>query len=67
MTWLEMAELRHDAALTKQAEADLYTNMGAVLWWQGHADAAISMFEQSRDTFPHPDNPAVQHLEQLGL
>ena len=67
MTWLEMAELRRDAALTKQAEADLYTNMGAVLWWQGHTDAAISMFEQSRDTFPHPDNPAVQHLEQLGL
>ena len=67
MTWLEMAELRHDAALTRPAEAELYANMGAVLWRQGHEDAAISMFEQSRDTFPHPDNPAVQHLEQLGL
>ena len=66
MEWLEKAELMRDAALTKQAEAELYNNMGTVRWRQGMTDAAISFFEKSRDTMPQPGNPGVQYLQQLG-
>ena len=67
MRWLEMAErLRDDAALTKQAQAGLYNNMGTVRWRQGDGDAAIAFYRKSREIMPHPDNPAVQHLEQIG-
>ena len=65
ITWLEMAENLHDAALTKQAEIAIYNNMGTVRWRQGRTDAAISFFEVSRDIMPHPDNPGVQYLQQL--
>ena len=40
--------------------------MGTVRWQQGQTDAAISFFEKSRDTMPHPGNPGVQYLQQLG-
>ena len=66
MAWLEMAESLLDAALTKQAQAGLYNNMGTVRWRQGQGDAAIALYQKSREIMPHPDNPAVQHLEQLG-
>ena len=66
MEWLEKAEPMRDAALTKQAETELYNNMGTVRWQQGQTDAAISFFEKSRDTMPHPGNPGVQYLQQLG-
>ena len=65
MSMLEKAEPLHDAAVTKQGESALYNNKGTVRWRQGHADEAIAFFEQSRDIWPHPDNPAVQHLEKL--
>ena len=67
MTWLERAEPMRGAALNKQAKTELYNNMGTVRWRQGQTDAAISLFEKSRNTMPHPGNPAVQYLEQLGL
>ena len=66
MRWLEMAEPLRDAALTKQAQAGLYNNMGTVRWRQGDGDAAIGFYRKSREIMPHPDNPAVQHLEQIG-
>ena len=66
MRWLEMAEPLRDAALTKQAQAGLYNNMGTVRWRQGDGDAAIEFYRKSREIMPHPDNPAVQHLEQIG-
>ena len=65
ITWLEMAENLHDAALTKQAEIAIYNNMGTVRWRQGRTDAAISFFEVSRDLMPHSDNPGGQYLQQL--
>ena len=66
MAWLQTAESMSDAALTKQAETELYNNMGTVLWRQDQADAAIAQFEKSRDVWPHPDNLGVQYLQQLG-
>ena len=65
MAWLQMAESLSEAALTKQAQAGLYNNMGTVRWRQGDGDAAIALYQKSREIMPHPDNPAVQHLEQL--
>ena len=66
MAWLETAETMPDAALTKQAETELYNNMGTVRWRQGQTDAAIALFEKSQETMPHPDNPGTKYLEQLG-
>ena len=65
VAWLETAETLRDDALTKQAEAELYNNMGTALWRQGQTDEAIALFERSRGVMAHPDNPGVQYLEQL--
>ena len=48
-----------------QAMAGLSDNMGAVRWRQGQGDAAIPLYQKSREIMPHPDNPAVQQLERL--
>ena len=48
-----------------QTMAGLSDNMGAVRWRQGQADAAIALYQKSREIMPHPDNPAVQQLERL--
>ncbi len=65
MAMLEVAETLRDAAVTKQGESTLYNNMGMVRWRQGYSNEAVAFFERSRDIMPHPDNPAVHHLEQL--
>ncbi len=54
-----------NAAHVEQAMAVLSGNMGTVHWRQGQADAAIALYQKSREIMPHPDNPAVQQLERL--
>lgn len=66
MAMLEEAETLHDDAVTKQGASALFNNMGTVRWRQGHSDEAIAFFEKSREVMPHPDNPGVKHLKELG-
>ena len=55
-----------NAAHVEQAMAGLFDNMGAgARWRQGQGDAAIPLYQKSREILPHPDNPAVQQLERL--
>ncbi len=63
--WMGMAEPLHGDALTKRAEAEIYNVLGTARWRQGRGDEAIAFYERSRDILPHPDNPAVQHLEEI--
>ena len=49
----------------EQASEGLFDNMGAVRWRQGQGDAAVALYQRSREVLPHPDNPAVQQLERL--
>ena len=49
----------------EQAMAVLSDNMGAVPWRQGQGDAAIPLYQKSREIMAQPDNPAVQHRERL--
>ena len=49
----------------EQAMAVLSDNRGAVRWRQGHWDAAIALYQKSREIMPNPDNPAVQQLARL--
>ena len=49
----------------EQASEGLFDNMEAVRWRQGQGDAAIALYQKSREIMPHPDNPAVQHLDRL--
>ena len=48
-----------------QAMAVLSDNMGTVPWRQGQADAAIALYQKSREIMPQPDNRAVQQLARL--
>ena len=48
-----------------QAMAGLSDYMGAVRWRQGQGDAAIALYQKSREIMPHPDNRAVQQLARL--
>ena len=54
-----------NAAHVEQAMAGLFDNMGAARWRRGQGDAAIALYQKSREILPHPDNPAVQQLERL--
>ena len=54
-----------NAAHVEQAMAGLFDNMGAVRWRQGQGDAAIALYQKSREILPHPDNPAAQQLARL--
>ena len=66
MELLEMAEPMKGAAHTKNTEALLYHIMGTVRWNQGREEEAVAFFEKSKNIWPHPDNLAVQRLEELG-
>ena len=65
MVYLRDALPLRDAAVTKQAQAEVYNNIGIVHWRQGRSDEAIEMFETSRDLIDDPANPGVDFLNQL--
>gem|GEM_PF-410740 len=65
MEFLIAAQPMHSEAITKQAEAEIYNNMGIVLWRQGANDEAIELFETSRNIVDDPANPGVDFLNQL--
>ena len=49
-----------------QAMAGLSDNMGSVQpGGRGQGDAAIALYQKSREIMPHPDNRAVQQLARL--
>ncbi len=65
MEYLRAALPLRDAAVTKQAQAEVYNNIGIVHWRQGRSEEAIEMFETSRDLIDDPANPGVDFLNQL--
>ena len=65
MEYLQVALPLRGDAVTKQAQAEVYNNIGIVHWRQGRADEAIEMFETSRDLIDDPANPGVDFLNQL--
>ncbi len=62
--WLDRAETLKYEALKKQTLARLYYLKGSLLQKQGQRVEAVASFAKSRDIYPHPDNKALEALEQ---
>ena len=62
--WLDRAETLKHEALKKKTLARLYYLKGSLLQKQGKRVDAVASFGKSRDIYPHPDNKALEALEQ---
>ena len=65
--WLDRAETLKREALDKEFLAKLYYLKGSLLEKQGQRVAAVASFGKSRDIYPHPDNKALEALEQYKI
>ena len=65
--WLDRAETLKHEALSKEFLAKLYYLKGSLLQKRGQRVVAVASFRKSRDIYPHPDNPALEALEQYKI
>ena len=65
--WLEMAEhMQNETVLSKERLAWFLYLQGFHLHRLGQLEAGITLFEESHAIYPHPENPSVNALKQLG-
>ncbi len=65
--WLARAETLKHEALKKKTLAELYYLKGRLLQKQDQTNAAIVSFRKSRDIYPHPQNKALEALDQYRI
>ena len=63
--WLAEAQTRRHEVLTKEPLGRFLYLKGYCAHRLGRRDAAIALFRESRDAYPHPENAASEALRQL--
>ena len=65
--WLEQAGEMHDEALTKNLRSRLYYLQGYLYAKLERREEAITQFQKAYTAYPHPENGAINALQQLGV